>query len=316
MTSKGLDALADQVYIFLVDHGPTPLPEIQAVFGADAPDAVSVLREDGYVIGEPPAARPPRRAFSPLVHEARRRLETLESHVEALQDRYDANPANTGAPLVERITTREELTRTYNALDKATKLEWMQLYTAPFVPLPPFTPPPPGHNPNSLPVRRMVYERDCLANPGALASIRNAARWGVRIRIATEVSNRLVISDRKVAMSPEAPPAHLPFVKTSSPVLVAALVAQFEAEWQAAVPLEGDPDRLTSIPSDLDGDDLVALQLILQGEKYSMIARTMKCSPKTVQRRVDRMCQLAGVKGRSQLVHYATLHWLTEMKHA
>lgn len=312
MTSMGLDdAATRRLYGFLVDHGPTPIQDLQAAFGQDVDNQLATLREEGYVIGEElPAARAPKRAFDPLLREARRRVQALEHDVEILQDRYNANPANTGPVLVERLTTREEFAKVYRKLDRRTHVEWMQVFTAPFLPAPPFTPPPPDHDPEALPLRRMVYEREILASPGALASIRNAAEWGVRIRIAEKVSTKLIISDRRIALTPEQPRGTLPMLRTTSPALVAGLVAAFEAEWAGAEPLEVDPSELMSVPRDLANDDLMTLQLVIGGEKYETIARTMRCSAKTVQRRVTKMCKLAGVRTRNQLVHYATLHWL------
>ncbi|WP_336214495.1 hypothetical protein [Nonomuraea sp. LPB2021202275-12-8] len=310
MTSTGLDAAATQLYGYLVDHGPTSMKDLHAQFGSDVSDTLGTLREAGYVIGEPPAARAPQRAFGPLLQEARGRLEALEYHVEALQDRWTANAANTGAPLVERITTREELRKVYNKLDRRTQIEWMQVFTAPFVHLPPFTAPPEDYDPSVLPVRRFIYERAILSSAGGLASVRNAADWGAQIRIADEVSNKLIISDRKVALTPEVPRATLPMLRTTAPALLSGLVAQFEADWAAAAPLDVETSQLAAMPDELSNEDLVALQLVIAGEKLDNIARSMRCSRSTVQRRVTRMCELAGVKTKPQLVHYATKHWL------
>jgi DNA-binding CsgD family transcriptional regulator len=307
----GLGAAASQLYGYLVDHGPTPTKDLQAVFGLGVDGTLAELREAGFVIGDPPAARAPERAFGPLLQVARSRVEALEIHVETMQDRWSANPANAGAPVVDRITTREELRKVYNRMDRRTQVEWMQVYTTPFEHLPPFTPPPEDHDPSALPVRRMIYERAILSSPGGLASIRNAADWGARIRIADEVPNKLIISDRKIALTPEEPRTTLPMLRTTSRALLIGLIAQFEADWEAATPLDLEASHVSAVPKELAPDDLVALQLVIAGEKLDSIARSMRCSRSTVQRRVTRMCELAGVKTKPQLVHYATKHWLS-----
>ncbi|MEV4806830.1 hypothetical protein AB0K18_43120 [Nonomuraea sp. NPDC049421] len=311
MKRMGLDAAASELYGYLVDNGPTPVADLRKKLGPDVDDTLAELREAGFVIGKPPAARAPERAFGPLLEAARSRVEALEIHVETMQDRWKANPAYTSSPIVERITTREELRKVYEKLDRRTQVEWMQVFTTPFEHLPPFTPPPPDHDPSTLPLRRMIYERGILASPGGLASIRNAAAWGARIRIAEAVPTKLVISDRRIALTPEEPRTPLPMLRTTSPAILIGLLAQFEADWEAATPLDLETSHASAVPRELEPEDLVALQLVIAGEKLDSIARSLRCSRSTVQRRVTRMCALAGVKTRPQLVHYATKHWLS-----
>jgi DNA-binding NarL/FixJ family response regulator len=123
------------------------------------------------------------------------------------------------------------------------------------------------------------------------------------------VPTKLVIADGALAMVPltsrTAEPAAL-VVHASG--LLESLSGLFEAVWRDALPLRlGESSRTITEqePDGPDGTDLEILSLLLAGLTDASVAKQLDLGLRTVQRRVKRLMELAGVTTRLQLGWHA-----------
>ncbi|MCQ4209083.1 MULTISPECIES: helix-turn-helix transcriptional regulator [Streptomyces] len=155
---------------------------------------------------------------------------------------------------------------------------------------------------------RVVLEREVLSQPSGLTDLSAAIGRNEQVRVVDRVPTKLVVVDRNLAMVPltssEAEPAAL-VVHASG--LLESLTGLFEAVWREALPLRlgegGDVDEADG--SGPDGTDLEILSLLLAGLTDASVAKQLDLGLRTVQRRVKRLMELAGVTTRLQLGWHA-----------
>ncbi|WP_146178191.1 helix-turn-helix transcriptional regulator [Nonomuraea fuscirosea] len=277
----------------------------------DPEQTLEWLRGRGFVIGQPARARRPRHALSPAVSEATHTLDRLKALVHDLDTRYQVSGHyQDAAEPVSKLTSREEVTQVFDALQRTVRQDWMQLVTGPFFRLAePLRPERSVIPSTTLDCRRrVVYEREVMEDPLVMEGLRNTLRWGgAQIRFTDQLPTKLLIVDNAVAMTPLEERGSLPMLLIEAPSLINGQIARFEEEWEKATPWNAD---VSSAPPDLDEQDRKILQQVVAGETDKAIARVCQSSMRTVGRRIARMRQLAGVSTRTQLVHYATKHWL------
>ncbi|QFY09591.1 hypothetical protein GBF35_25680 [Nonomuraea phyllanthi] len=299
-----------RLYKYLIEHGPTPAENLLDVV-PDPDHTLDWLLGHGFVIGDPPRARRPRHALTPAVSEAAHALDRLKQLMQDLEQRYEASPhyANAGEP-ISKLTSREELTAVFGLLQKTARQEWMQLITAPFIPMAGAHSPEQSTDPVSAHKcrRRVVYEREVMSNPEVMDGLRATLRWGGgEVRFTDRLPTKLLIVDNAVALTPAEERGQLPMLMIHSAPLIAGQISRFEEEWEKAIPYNMD---ISGAPPDLDPQDLKILQQVVAGETDKVIARVCESSPRTVGRRIARMREMAGVSTRGQLIHYATKNWL------
>ncbi|MBH1938420.1 helix-turn-helix transcriptional regulator [Streptomyces sp. AV19] len=124
------------------------------------------------------------------------------------------------------------------------------------------------------------------------------------VRIAERVPAELFLADRRdgllVLTGPDAEPAAL---AVGPGELLDSLVLLFEALWREARPLWPAGGHVTAaLPSaGPDATDLAVLSLLLSGLTDASVAKQLGLGLRTVQRRVKRLMELAGVTTRLQL---------------
>ena len=155
---------------------------------------------------------------------------------------------------------------------------------------------------------RAIYERDLLEKPGELDSIVDAMRLGELSRTLPTLPVRLAIADRNLAICPLVPDASRGVGEPTAALirpseLLDALVALFESYWERATPLL--PDGTEEEP------DKLLLSLFVAGLPDKSIATQLGVSRRTVQRRLDRLMEAAGVDTRAGLAFQAARRgWL------
>ena len=139
---------------------------------------------------------------------------------------------------------------------------------------------------------RVVLERSMLEEePRLVEGIHRARAAGEQVRVAGHVPIKLFVVDREVALVPlGSDSAVLP----GAGGLVDALVALFEAVWERGQDVDLGPEEP-------DSDDVPLLTMLLAGLTDEAIARDLGISPRTLQRRVRGLLDLAGVDTRLQL---------------
>ncbi|MCX5530493.1 helix-turn-helix transcriptional regulator [Streptomyces sp. NBC_00006] len=155
---------------------------------------------------------------------------------------------------------------------------------------------------------RVVLEREVLAMPTGLTELSAAIGRDEQVRVVDRVPTKLVIADGTLAMVPltrhHGEPAAL-VVHASG--LLETLSGLFEAVWRQALPLRlGAAGEVAEVGTEgPDGLDLEILSLLLAGLTDASVAKQLDLGLRTVQRRVKRLMELAGVTTRLQLGWHA-----------
>ncbi|MEU6813031.1 helix-turn-helix domain-containing protein [Streptomyces sp. NPDC046831] len=157
---------------------------------------------------------------------------------------------------------------------------------------------------------RVVVERAVLDLPDGVAQLTAALGRDEQVRVAEKVPTKLVVADRALAMVPltshTAEPSAL-VVHASG--LLELLSGLFESVWRDALPLRLGASGVTELgPDGPDGTDLEVLSLLLAGLTDASVAKQLDLGLRTVQRRVRRLMELAGVTTRLQLGWHAYEH--------
>jgi sugar-specific transcriptional regulator TrmB len=161
---------------------------------------------------------------------------------------------------------------------------------------------------------RVVVERSVLDLPHGLTELTAALGRDERVRVVDRVPTKLVVADRSLAMVPltsrTAEPAAL-VVHASG--LLELLAGLFESVWREGLPLRlGGFGVTEEQPEGPDATDLEVLSLLLAGMTDASVAKQLDLGLRTVQRRVRRLMELAGVTTRLQLGWHARERgWVT-----
>lgn len=180
---------------------------------------------------------------------------------------------------------------------------------------------------------RAVVERAALAGArgpeGATAVVGRVGPEG--LRAVERVPAELVIADRRIALLPLAShTAESAALVVHGGALLESLVNLFEDVWHEALPIRAagadpglagaDPGRAGHLPGARisgpgvpgpDAVDLEVLSLLLVGLTDASVAKQLGLGLRTVQRRVKRLMELAGVTTRLQLGWHAAEHGWT-----
>jgi hypothetical protein len=283
----------------------------QAGLGRDeARELLESLRRKGLVTGGPRFdALPPDVAFGEVLLREQQHLESARQMVAALSEEYRGSARRRNAEhLVEIVVGAAALRERLREMQDTAKDEILWFCRAN-----PIAMQGPDNNEESGALERgvryrAIYERDLLEKPGELESIVDAMRLGELSRTLPALPVRLAIADRQLAICPLVPDASRGVGEPTAALirpseLLDALVALFESYWERATPLlpdgsEEEPDKLL-------------LSLFVAGLPDKSIATQLGVSRRTVQRRLDRLMEAAGVDTRAGLAFQAARRgWL------
>jgi len=294
--------------------GVAELAAQTAVAPVDAAALLEDLRAKGLT-SPGPVFRPlaPDVALGDALLRRQQALEEARRTVAALSDDYRSHARRRSADhLVEIVVGRQALRSRLREMQDAARDEILWFCRA----NPLAMPGPDNREEGSALARgvryRAIYERELLERPGELESIVESMAEGEQARALPSLPVRLAIADRTLAICPLVPDdvrdlgePTAALVRSSE--LLDALVALFESLWERATPLVAEaPD------TDLREPDLLLLSLVVSGMPDKSIATHLKVSKRTVQRRLDRLMDLAGVDTRTGLAFQAARRgWLT-----
>jgi hypothetical protein len=148
---------------------------------------------------------------------------------------------------------------------------------------------------------RVIYDRQALSWPGRLANdIPASIEAGEQARVRPELPLKMVIGDDRMAILPissaEREPGAAYVIYRSS--LLDALSLLFEAEWERASPLHAvDSGPVADQP---DRETRQLLELLAAGVTDEGIARSLGCSMRTAQRRIQALLAELGATTRFQ----------------
>ena len=315
----GLDHEVESVYRILVGHGAVSVTQIaeRLPLPVDRVAAtIAELERRGLVAptAELPGryrAAPPALALGGLLSERRHELKQAELAVEALSQEYRRNA--TGAALrdlVEVVTGVEAVRHRFDQLQLGAEQEMLALVTDLPVAVH-------GIDNDAEPVAvargvsyRVVLERSVLEMPGAGLMLSAALARDEQVRIVDRVPTKLMVADRSVAMLPLAPlgaPGEPAVMVIRAGGVLEAMVGLFESVWAQGLPIRTTEAGEVQMDQGQQPDtvDLQILSMLLVGMTDVSIAKQLDLGLRTVQRRVKRLMDIAGLTTRMQLGWHA-----------
>ncbi|WP_329140171.1 transcriptional regulator [Streptomyces sp. NBC_01476] len=311
----GLGPETEHVYAALVGRPRSTASQLAGACGTTTgatAKALATLVAQGLAIraaGRPTrfTAAPPDVAVTTLIHEREHQLDAARALVQRLAETHrEANRISHPDIAVDVLTDREDISAAAHRLTAEARREVRAFDRPPYVDRP-------GSNlRNQLSrqrtgiVHRVIYTRDAVAWPGRLlGDIVPSVKAGEQARVRAELPLKLVIRDDESALIPLslAPGGHaLAYLIHRSPILT-ALEALFEAEWDRAVAL-GVPGAAQVPAADApdlpDAETRLLLSLLISGLTDAAIGRAQGWSPRTTQRRIQRLMTALGAATRFQ----------------
>ena len=308
-----LPAAEQQAYRLLLRMTGAGVADLAAEAGIGTREAAALLealRDKGLATGGPPFdALPPDVALGEVLLREQQNLEASRRMVASLSEEYRTTARRRSADhLVEIVVGAAALRERLREMQDSARDEILWFCRANPIAMqgPDNTEETPALTRG---VRyRAIYERELLEKPGELDSIVEAIKLGEQSRTLPTLPVRLAIADRAMALCPLVPDAVRGVGEPTAAVirsseLLDALIALFESYWERATPLlpdgaDGEPDRLL-------------LSLVVAGMPDKSIATHLGVSKRTVQRRLDRLMDVAGVDSRAGLAFQAARRgWL------
>ena len=320
----GLDDEVESVYRILVGHGAVSVTQIaeRLRLPEDRITAiVAQLAKRGLVApsSELPGryrAAPPALALGGLLSERRHELKQAERVVETLAQEYRRNVTGVALrDLVEVVTGIEAVRHRFDQLQLGAEQELLVLVTEVPVAVN-------GMDNDAEPVavargvsyrvvlERSVLERSVLEAPYSSVPLAQALDRGEQIRIVDRVPTKLMMADRSVVMLPLTPlgaPGEPAVMVIRAGGVVEAMVGLFESVWAQGLPIRVTDSGVAMEDQGRQPDavDLQILSLLLVGMTDVSIAKQLDLGLRTVQRRVKRLMDLAGLTTRMQLGWHA-----------
>ncbi|UFQ18851.1 MULTISPECIES: helix-turn-helix domain-containing protein [Streptomyces] len=318
LAAIGLDETHEAAYRALVSVGAADVSDLARRLTLGEPETVRTLRRlERHGLAARASGRagrwvaaPPGVALGALLTRQRHELEKAELAAALLAEEYRARAAEPAVhDLVEVVTGAAAVSQRFRQLQLGARGEVCALVTGSPVAVTGMAISA-GEQAAGRGVRcRVVVERAVLDLPGGLGELTAAIGRGEQARVVDRVPAKLVIADGSLAMVPltsrTAEPTAL-VVHASG--LLASLTGLFEAVWREALPLRLGADGGTvreDAPEGPDGTDLEILSLLLAGLTDASAAKQLDLGLRTVQRRVKRLMELAGVTTRLQLGWHA-----------
>ncbi|MGC4948756.1 helix-turn-helix transcriptional regulator [Streptomyces sp. DT224] len=141
---------------------------------------------------------------------------------------------------------------------------------------------------------QLLVDRDFLAEPAAVAALEERVRRGEQVRVVDSPLLKLAVADGETAMVQFSPERSV-LMRQPLSTLVTEL---FATAWRHSRPYLREVAELSPV-------DRQILQLMLSGLTDAATAKQLGTSPRTVQRRLRALMDLASVTSRLQLGWYA-----------
>ncbi|MFI8433447.1 helix-turn-helix domain-containing protein [Streptomyces sp. NPDC079020] len=268
----------------------------------------------------PPPARyrltPPSVALAPLLVEQRNALHHAETAFSILSEQYRSTAAQTAGGVVEVVVGVEQVAHRFHQLQSGAQRELLVFLVGAPIAVPREDTDTAESSALDRGVDfRVVAAKDYLDGHDIVRDVRTAVMAGLDLRLVDSLPLKMVVSDRERAMVPldmadsGGEPSAIVVHRSG---LLTALVHLFEKEWAQARPMY----TTTGAPEEPAADqptegELEVLARLLAGISDRRTASQLGLSVRTVERRIRRLMDLAGVDSRLQLGwHAARAGWL------
>ncbi|GAA1288061.1 helix-turn-helix domain-containing protein [Streptomyces aureus] len=318
----GLDRQQESAYRMLVQIGSVtpadaaqrlglPEAEVAAVLGVleQRGLAAAVGGVAGYYVATPPGI-----ALGGLLAQRRHELALAESAFSQLVEEYRASPGRLPtADVMEVVTGVAAIRYRFEQLHLGATQEVLALVRAD-----PVVVHADEHDVEERSIARgvnyrVILEHAELESEEGMGRLAAALDQNEQIRVVERVPSKLLIADRSVAllslgsMAAMAVSAEPSALVVHAPGLLEALTGLFELVWKQARPVLLTAAGAVAVPEaeGPDETDLLIVSLMLTGLTDRSVARQLDLGLRTVQRRIQRLMELAEVTTRMQLGWYA-----------
>lgn len=238
---------------------------------------------------------PPDVAIEALAARRHEELARARLAVRELMDAFRAGPRPArAAEVLEVVTGCAAVRNRFQQLQRSAAWELLVFDKPPYT-TPPNTNEETERNLLARGVRyRVVYDRSSLAEPGQPARLEALVAAGQQARLCTDLPMKLVIADRRLALTPLSRHHGLTdaALLVHESALLDVLVALFDSVWLRAIPVPDGP---------ADDEDGQLLLMLASGLKDAAIARQLGLGERTVRRRVAALADRLGARTRFQL---------------
>ncbi|WP_329382308.1 LuxR C-terminal-related transcriptional regulator [Streptomyces sp. NBC_01351] len=159
--------------------------------------------------------------------------------------------------------------------------------------------------------QRTIYQHTVRSHQPTMSYIEQIGNAGAEVRTLTEVFDRMIICDRKVAFIPVTVPRANSALRIYDPGLVRFLAQFFDNAWDRSTPIVdgGSPLRSPTVTSDIQR---AILRAVVGGETDDSIARRLGMSRRSVAEHVRRISVQLGSNSRAQLGYLLATSGLME----
>ncbi|MER6504803.1 helix-turn-helix domain-containing protein [Streptomyces sp. NPDC001455] len=261
---------------------------------------------------------PPSVALAPLLVAQRNALYQAETAFSMLTEQYRTTNAQTAGGVMEVVVGVEQVARRFHQLQCGAQRELLAF----LVGTPIAVPREEADVSESAALDRgvdfrVVADKNYLDGHDVVRDVRAAITTGVELRLVDSLPLKMLVSDRERAMVPldmadsDGEPSAIVVHRSG---LLTALVHLFEKEWAQARPIYTTATGVREEPAadqQPTEEEREVLALLLAGISDRRAASQLGLSIRTVERRMRRLMDLAGVDSRLQLGwHAARAGWL------
>ncbi|MEU3216256.1 helix-turn-helix domain-containing protein [Streptomyces sp. NPDC006971] len=262
---------------------------------------------------------PPSVALAPLLVAQRNALYQAETAFSMLTEQYRTTNAQTAGGVMEVVVGVEQVAHRFHQLQCGAQRELLAFLVGAPIAVPREEADVSESSALDRGVDfRVVADKDYLDGHDVVRDVRAAITTGVELRLVDSLPLKMLVSDRERAMVPlvdmadsDGEPSAIVVHRSG---LLTALVHLFEKEWAQARPIYTTTTGLREEPAadqQPTEEEREVLALLLAGISDRRAASQLGLSIRTVERRMRRLMDLAGVESRLQLGwHAARAGWL------
>lgn len=322
MSVFGVSAEEEEIYRHFLRHPGTPAEDVHLRLHIDPDDTkrhlerlreIGLLRDDGDRHGCTPTN--PEIAMARLMD--RRLHELHEEMLRVTQSRYviDALRAETGScmPAPQGVEQLVDLAQIRSRIDDLAFFAREEILS-----VEPYTELTPANIDHARPLDmrclrrgvriRNVVLRKALAHPATVGYLKELAHQGAQIRVADDVSERILVYDRRVALVPVDPgDTSRGALLAHESGLVCNIMALFEKIWDQAEDLLAATADRDGAPALSDIERRVLNSMVSVG-KDEAGARELGISVRTYRRHVADLMRVLGAASRAQAALLAREH--------
>ncbi|MFF3322775.1 LuxR C-terminal-related transcriptional regulator [Streptomyces sp. NPDC002889] len=159
--------------------------------------------------------------------------------------------------------------------------------------------------------QQTIYQHTVRSHQATMSYIEQITDAGAEVRTLTEVFERMIICDRKIAFIPVSEERGIAALQIRHPALVRLLSQFFDNAWARSIPVHPDSASVRS-PTVTSDVQRAILQAVVSGETDDTIARRLGMSRRSVAEHLRKVSQRLGSSSRAQLGYLLATSGLLE----